>query len=716
MSSEDNAFRWVEISGFRGFREHQRIELDASVIVVTGPNGTGKTSLFDALQWLLLGSLQRLEAWRVRKNAEHIVNAYAGSEPAVVEAELSLNGNAVRLRRQGRYDSSWLEWQQASGSLSGDEAERALRQALQSRPGQDIRKLITNAGLLQQDVVRDVLEDKPAERYKHLAALLGLDDLSAFEEAVANRAERLSNQGTEARQAVQVAENNTAELVDELHKREASVRLEEDVCVERDQILARIRAFERPVSAPEPPSSAAGAALLREAAETAAERLADLLSDKADLRKRQSNLSAPPPELADQLRSEVATKSEQLTRGQQETSQQNAALATSRERASALDALSAQALELLGPTCPVCGNDIDPEDVAGHLRARLESGASQELVELQATAAGAQEREAALQKTLTAAEAEVARVETARREADELDKAEARWSDACAGFSMPEGSPVVLGSLEALRAGDEKAITAAVGGLRGISALATELGAVLRSDVSETVLADLRLQIRRAQEVLSALKDTASQASLQEESAKGLRNATTRAVTAVTERRFKRLAPTVQDIFWRLSPHPSFTTLDFELDVYRRKGIASPVVQDETLPEMKADPLLVFSSSQANVTALSYFLALGWAAGRDGLPFVLLDDPLQSMDDVNALGFADLCRHIRRQRQLIVSTHDRRLASLLRRKLTPRAGTERTRVLEFRAWTRDGPEIAQRLLEPELTEGSQRAVVGLSAA
>jgi hypothetical protein len=36
------------------------------------------------------------------------------------------------------------------------------------------------------------------------------------------------------------------------------------------------------------------------------------------------------------------------------------------------------------------------------------------------------------------------------------------------------------------------------------------------------------------------------------------------------------------------------------------------------------------------------------------LPFLLLDDPLQSMDDVNVLGFSDLCRHVRRRRQLVV--------------------------------------------------------------
>jgi len=87
--------------------------------------------------------------------------------------------------------------------------------------------------------------------------------------------------------------------------------------------------------------------------------------------------------------------------------------------------------------------------------------------------------------------------------------------------------------------------------------------------------------------------------------------------------------------------------------VYRERGIASPRVTDPE-HELQVDPLLVFSSSQANVVALSAFLALGWAAGEDAMPFLLLDDPLQSLDDVNALGFSDLCRHMRARRQLIV--------------------------------------------------------------
>lgn len=124
----------------------------------------------------------------------------------------------------------------------------------------------------------------------------------------------------------------------------------------------------------------------------------------------------------------------------------------------------------------------------------------------------------------------------------------------------------------------------------------------------------------------------------------------------------------------------------------------------------EADPLLVFSCSQANIVALSYFLAIGLASREWSLPFLLLDDPLQSMDDVNALGFADLCRHIGGGRQVVVATHERRLAALLERKLAPRSEGERAIALRFRGWDRSGPYIEAHPIAPQVADAQAQLV------
>jgi DNA repair exonuclease SbcCD ATPase subunit len=50
----------LTIANFRGFCEERRVSIPANVVIIRGPNGSGKTSFIDAIQWLLLGDVQRL--------------------------------------------------------------------------------------------------------------------------------------------------------------------------------------------------------------------------------------------------------------------------------------------------------------------------------------------------------------------------------------------------------------------------------------------------------------------------------------------------------------------------------------------------------------------------------------------------------------------------------------------------------------------------------
>lgn len=217
-------------------------------------------------------------------------------------------------------------------------------------------------------------------------------------------------------------------------------------------------------------------------------------------------------------------------------------------------------------------------------------------------------------------------------------------------------------------------------------AAATEVG-----ETSQQA-AQLRAEVASFRETEEARRHRTAELARRQVDAKTFVDATTAARVEVGRERVERLQPLVADIYSRLDPHPSFKELGIEHDIYRARGMMSIVAKDP-LTGSEEKPVLIFSSSQANVAALSYFLALGWTAGEAGVPFVLLDDPLQSMDDVNVLGFADLCRFIRMRRQLLLSTHERRFALLLARKLAPRRPEDKTIVLNFRSWDRSGPQV-----------------------
>ncbi|MDF3907270.1 ATP-binding protein [Paracoccus sp. AS002] len=48
------------IEDFRSIRGSQRISLDAPVVLIHGPNGTGKTSLLSAIEFALTGNVASL--------------------------------------------------------------------------------------------------------------------------------------------------------------------------------------------------------------------------------------------------------------------------------------------------------------------------------------------------------------------------------------------------------------------------------------------------------------------------------------------------------------------------------------------------------------------------------------------------------------------------------------------------------------------------------
>lgn len=50
---------YVEIAGFRGFKEKTRFDLDPGFAVITGRNGVGKSSFFDAIDFALTGSINK---------------------------------------------------------------------------------------------------------------------------------------------------------------------------------------------------------------------------------------------------------------------------------------------------------------------------------------------------------------------------------------------------------------------------------------------------------------------------------------------------------------------------------------------------------------------------------------------------------------------------------------------------------------------------------
>lgn len=723
----------LSIEGFRGFREALTLDLDASAVLLCGPNGTGKTSVFDALEWLLVGDVIRLRNYRLRQNDEYLVNTYQLERPARVEADFRIGGQVLRARRIGNARKSALDLRIGSKQDVGTEAVRILEDNL---VGGDLplAEVLATSGLLQQDQLRQLLQTKPDEQYRRLLRLLGLEVLERFDRHAASQRDRARAELRYAQNALDKLRAEAAGLKERLETSRLQVEMTTEQEVDTTALAVSVAQFADVMQLSTLPSRAEELAALGAAARAGADQIQRVW---AQLRVLSDVLPPDPAPLLVGARESRAEAEAGLKTALQRRTEAREALRSAQVAQDAVGRLAAAALPLLvveqetGP-CPVCGSMIHPREVAESLQARAVSAAS--VAAAQAIAQSAEE-------AVSRCEALIA--ELRRNESDLLMRTEERRGlvaslrQALATLEAVQVAPpspllkftVAIGSVEIAdsappsdasdttddpdgrffgawievrekRLLDLERLSAALVALANAADAAAVAGSAARLAAEraaalprqQTQFDEVRARLRIQEQAYEAARRT-------ESAATSLAQRATAAAAELFRQRFDALEPLMNDIYARLDPHPAFKRLDFRIETYRARGTATAnVVDDEE--QIEANPMLVFSSAQANAVVLSAFLALGWAAGDRGLPFVLLDDPLQAMDDVNVLGFADLARRIRRQRQLVVATHEDRFASLLERKLTGRADGEELIVHRFLGWSRSGPTIDSRRVDP----------------
>ncbi|MFV8447031.1 AAA family ATPase, partial [Vibrio owensii] len=78
------------------------------------------------------------------------------------------------------------------------------------------------------------------------------------------------------------------------------------------------------------------------------------------------------------------------------------------------------------------------------------------------------------------------------------------------------------------------------------------------------------------------------------------------------------------------------------------------------------DVVFSMSSGQLSALVLSFTLALNQRYAKNGL--LLIDDPVQTLDEINVAGFIELLRTEFSDRQVILSTHEDRVSAYFRYK------------------------------------------------
>lgn len=158
------------ICGFRGFNESKELVMDDRLTIIYGPNSYGKTSISEALEWLLLGDTSKVE------NSLSGKNEYKGSYrnihfpsdqcPCIEVTCLDQNGEEFIIRGELR--------------KSGETKKFIDDEEVNSWPWEN-PELKTYSPFILQHALQDLLLTSPTNRYDKFSKILGTQSLTELQ-------------------------------------------------------------------------------------------------------------------------------------------------------------------------------------------------------------------------------------------------------------------------------------------------------------------------------------------------------------------------------------------------------------------------------------------------------------------------------------------------------------------------------------------------------
>lgn len=210
------------LSGFLSYQEPVDLDFNSfDLACISGSNGAGKSSLLDAITWVLFG--------RARRRDDALINSHA--QLAEVIFDFRYESNLYRVQRlKPRDKSSMLEFfictQEGDWKPLTEKSVRETENRVQSTLRMDY-DTFTNASFFLQGRADQFAQQGPADRKKVLSNILGLEVWELYR---ADASERRKNHEAEGNGLDAQIEDIDAELAQETarkqHLREVEAALE----------------------------------------------------------------------------------------------------------------------------------------------------------------------------------------------------------------------------------------------------------------------------------------------------------------------------------------------------------------------------------------------------------------------------------------------------------------------------------------------------------
>lgn len=639
---------FVEIAGFRGFRDKARFELPSGFAVLSGRNGAGKSTVLDAIDFALTGTINKFSVRNARGGGvdEHVWWVGGGKPDTHFVSVGFVDADGTRFAITRSRDSS----------LQSD-ADPIINRLSGGGPASVTAETLMKTSLIRDEFIVALSLDLPEQqRFEAVRTAIGGlvgPDYSERTSAIlkaANTAKDQQNARLDAAQA-------------ELGRALGALTEARSAAERSPDISAALRTIESlSVSLPTDP---------RERPEAIRKIVADrkqVLREIEDARTRAEALVAElaylrSPEAAAQMESAKAARD--AAAKEKEQAEQKVALAIRAQTAEQeSDSYAAHftallehgtALGLQDGHCPLCAafRSIDEFNSAvASARTRL-AARSERMIAAAKVVGEAESKVSSAAQALSAAESSLANLElrhdVAEKELTSIQEVYTRH-----GFAGPTDNPAVART--ALLVQQE-----ALGRLEHALFILEASSAVDRVSASETRVASLRGRIDQE----AARLDEAEKAV---EAARQIDVSTKTVANQILTEQFDTVMPLLKELYRRLRPHSDWIEIESDFGGKVRASLNFTVGGGHNVQ-------FLFSSGQRRAAGLAFLLAIHLSRRWCHWRTLLLDDPVQHIDDYRALNLVEVLAAIRRSgRQVIVAVEDAALADVLCRRLRSSIG------------------------------------------
>jgi chromosome segregation protein len=635
---------FIEVCGFRGFRDLVRIDFGRGFTVITGRNGVGKSTLCDAVEFAITGSIDKFS---VEKAAKESLRDYlwwrgAGTPNAyyVTASFVDDVGKSFTITRTRERGPDRSPEEIRAALCHGDAPDDALRQ------------------LARTSIIRDEwiaalsLDLSETERFDLVRAALGAlegSEASSRAKAVMTAAEAAH---TKCEAAYEVARSRLADRLTQQSETQAALSRSGDVS-DALQVIA--------AAAPEVPTEvrarleAGRSALANGRARLG--RMGEALQLGREVAAAQALYNAP----AAVANREGALAAQEAKRREHEAVQQIVSEAEQRlSREEEMDAMTAsltllvehgERLGLYHDHCPLCSAHRTSDDFAAGLAAARQRTASL-ASGIQAARDALAEAKHKEQQSSLALQTAKAAVHAHAEELRRLRDQEAAHVDFYSQWGLDHHFIQDPDELE-------RAIS------RERDRLIDLERALLVLEASQTVsrMSSVESSILMQRAEVDKQAQAVSQSQSAVAAAREIERAVRRVSAEIVDERLAQISPLLNELYQRLRPHADWRTIDYSIRGDVRRFLSLKVGDG-------LNPQFVFSSGQRRAAGLAFLLSVYLARAWTPLRSLLLDDPVQHIDDFRALHLVEVLAALRLDgRQIICAVEDPALADLLCRRL-----------------------------------------------